>query len=420
MTADYKSRNIHTVSLLGEQVQFIASNDRIRERVQNISYEKDVLLALINRLRKNDVFWDVGACLGIHSFIIAKHLKYGEVRAFEPMPSNRGILADNKSVNELSNVHIHNEALADDNGQKEFAIRESVKAGYGRHSFATGDYESVDTISVSTRTGDSLCTDTAPLPNILKIDVEGAGPLVLEGLKNILSHDDCHTVIIETHEPNPVQPSHEDYGYSEEQYLDLLRTAGFTVKTLEEDFHYIATKDTSQNHPSITGATVHLTQGNIANQTSDMIVNSAGTSLRMGTGVAGALREKGGEQLNRTAILNGPAELGTCIVTDAFDLDAMYVGHAVSMPHYGNGKSTPDSIKQSLDETLSKAEKHNCSSISIPLIGCGLGGVPITTGTRIIRDTLAEFDFANSTLTDITLVAYTDAEYEIVSNIFEY
>jgi O-acetyl-ADP-ribose deacetylase (regulator of RNase III) len=63
-------------------------------------------------------------------------------------------------------------------------------------------------------------------------------------------------------------------------------------------------------------------QGDIAEGTADCLVNAAGTSLRMGSGVAGALRRGANGPINEAAIEQGPIELGAVAVTDAFELDA--------------------------------------------------------------------------------------------------
>lgn len=417
---EQKSRQIMDQSFLGESVSFIATNDRIRERVSNISHETDILERLVERSQPDDVFWDVGACLGIHTFTLAKHLPYGEVVAFEPMPSNRGILIDNKSVNQFDNVTVFREALADESGQRDFAIRESVQAGYGRHSFATGDYESIKTIPVDVQTGDGLLVrdSDVPRPNLIKIDVEGAGPLVVEGMKRMLSTDDCHTVIFETHRPNNVQPSHEDFGYTESDFVELVEDCGFEVEMLDNDYHFIGKKRVEHTSSlTIEDANFTIKQGDIASQSSDAIINSAGTTLRMGTGVAGALRDAGGDKLNEAAILEGPVDIGNAVCTPAFDLDANYVIHAASMPHYNDGNSTPDSIRDSVNNALQIAEQRECQSIVIPLVGCGLGGVPVATGARVIRDVIDSFVFES--LNDVTVVAYTDEEYDIVNKIFD-
>ena len=60
-------------------------------------------------------------------------------------------------------------------------------------------------------------------------------------------------------------------------------------------------------------------QGDIAEQSTEVLVNAAGTSLQMGSGVAGVLRRGAGEQINQVAIEKGPVGLGKVAVTDAFE-----------------------------------------------------------------------------------------------------
>lgn len=410
---EYKNRQIMKEEFMGESTRFIATNDRIRERVKNISHETHVLKEIVQRSRSDDVFWDVGACLGIHSFVVSNFLPYGEIVAFEPMPSNRGILVDNKSVNQVSNITVSRNALADERSSRKFEIRESVQAGYGRHSFSTNDdYESIKTIDVEAIEGD---TSKYPQPNIVKIDVEGAGPLVIEGMKGLLMSDECHTIIFETHEPNPVQPSHEDFGYTEEEFIQLVESCGFSVENLKMDYHYVGYKN-SDHTDSLDSDKVSIIQSDISDVDADGIINSAGTTLRMGTGVAGSLRDKGGEKLNEAAILKGPVNVGDAVRTDGFDLSSEYVYHAASMPHYDSGDSTPKSVRSSVIKCFNLAEEDNIESIAVPLVGCGLGGVPTTTGARIIRDVIRSYNF--DTITEIKIVAYTQDEYEIVDRVF--
>lgn len=414
----FKTRDIESATFLGSRVDFVAANDRIRERVSNLSHERDVLETLVDVTRPSDVVWDVGACLGIHSFILANHLQDGQVIGFEPMPTNRSVYIDNKSVNQLDNVWVEKRALSDETGEAEFAIRESIHAGHGRHSLDTGDYDKLHTITVETaRADDLVASGDLPVPNVVKIDVEGAEPLVLEGMAETLSRDACQHVVLETHEPNPVQPSYEDYGYSYDDLIDMLESYGFTTGTLDEPFHVYGTK-TSPDSPTVTDAEldIELTCGDIADQSTDAIVNSAGTSLRMGTGVAGALREAGGEELHEAALLSGPVDPGEAVVTDAFDLDADYVIHAASMPHFGSGQSSPQTIRSAVQESLALADDEGCTSVAVPAVGCGLGGVPLVTGADVILTELQEFN--PKTLETARFVVYTDDEYDTLASIF--
>ncbi len=158
-----------------------------------------------------------------------------------------------------------------------------------------------------------------------------------------------------------------------------------------------------------------VVQGDIAQQRADALVNAAGTSLEMGSGVAGALRHGGGEQLNEEAVSKGPVDLGAVAVTDAYDLDAEYVIHAAAMPHYGDGRATEDSIRSATRNSLETADELGCESLVVPALGCGVAGFALEDGARIICEVLD--DYEPEFLDDVRLVGYSDEEYETLSRV---
>ena len=155
-----------------------------------------------------------------------------------------------------------------------------------------------------------------------------------------------------------------------------------------------------------------VVQGDIAAQSADALVNAAGTSLRMGSGVAGALRRAAGKGLNEAAMAKGPVDLGGVAVTDAFDLDAEYVIHAAAMPHYGDGQATEQSIRDATRNALDAADERGCESLVIPALGCGVAGFDLAKGARLIAAEIRAFD--PESLTDVRFIAYGDDEYETV------
>ncbi len=64
-----------------------------------------------------------------------------------------------------------------------------------------------------------------------------------------------------------------------------------------------------------------VVRGDIAARSADALVNAAGTSLQMGSGVAGALRRGAGGEIREEAVSKGPVDLGAVAVTEAYDLD---------------------------------------------------------------------------------------------------
>ncbi|MFC4551318.1 MULTISPECIES: macro domain-containing protein [Halorussus] len=159
-----------------------------------------------------------------------------------------------------------------------------------------------------------------------------------------------------------------------------------------------------------------VVRGDIADQRADVVVNAAGTSLEMGSGVAGALRRKAGPELNEAATAKGPVDLGEVAVTDAYDLDAEHVVHAAAMPHYGDGKATERSVRDATRNALAAADDLGATSVVLPALGCGVAGFDLREGARIICEEIAAFE--PTSLEDVRFVGYGD-EYETIRDVAE-
>lgn len=147
---------------------------------------------------RNKVVWDVGAHIGYHTLGMATLVGAdGQVIAFEPNPYNRRRLdAHLKQNPELSDrIRVQGCALSDTDGFTMFHFSPDIDAGlssggYIDEAIVPLDADSYDTfITEETQLCkiDSLCADgVLPPPDILKIDVEGAEHLVLQGGQMVL------------------------------------------------------------------------------------------------------------------------------------------------------------------------------------------------------------------------------------------
>ncbi len=158
-----------------------------------------------------------------------------------------------------------------------------------------------------------------------------------------------------------------------------------------------------------------VVQGDIAQQSANVLVNAAGTSLQMGSGVAGALKRAANGPINDEATSKGPVDIGEVAVTDAYELDAEWVIHAAAMPHYGDGKATEQSIADATKNTLERADDLGAKSLVMPALGCGVAGFPLEDGVRVICETIAEH--TPETLEDVRFIAYSDEEYNTVADV---
>lgn len=78
-------------------------------------------------------------------------------------------------------------------------------------------------------------------------------------------------------------------------------------------------------------ATLRLVEGDICGRDVDAVVNAANNQLWMGGGVAGAIKHRGGAEIEREAMAKGPIAIGESVVTTAGSLKARHVIHAAVM-----------------------------------------------------------------------------------------
>src|SRR5712691_2846476 len=74
-----------------------------------------------------------------------------------------------------------------------------------------------------------------------------------------------------------------------------------------------------------------IRQGDLTEMDTDAIVNAANNDLILGGGVAGAIRRKGGEEIQRECNEIGSIPVGGAALTGSGRLKARYVIHAASM-----------------------------------------------------------------------------------------
>jgi FkbM family methyltransferase len=179
-------------------------------------YEENELNALMKHLdgMKSPInAVDIGANVGIWTVLLAKHKNVRQVFAFEPSPLNVSLLRSNIELNHLEEkVVIIESAVADTDGQVRF---EDTGSG------ATKRISQTASSFVSSVSLDSYLTGAHV--DLIKIDVEGYEPIVLNGSWNTIEAT-MPTLFIE---------------YS----LPQVFAAGLTWKTgtkTEEDFDAIA------------------------------------------------------------------------------------------------------------------------------------------------------------------------------------
>jgi O-acetyl-ADP-ribose deacetylase (regulator of RNase III) len=155
---------------------------------------------------------------------------------------------------------------------------------------------------------------------------------------------------------------------------------------------------------------VEALQGDITDCEADAIVNAANNHLWMGSGVAGAIKRKGGHAIEEEAVAKGPIPVGQAVATSAGRLKARYVIHAAGMGQ--DLAPTEDSIRDSTANALKRADELSLRSVVFPLIGCGVGGFPVSKSAALMLDAVAKFSRRDTTIERITFALFSKADYD--------
>jgi O-acetyl-ADP-ribose deacetylase (regulator of RNase III) len=154
-----------------------------------------------------------------------------------------------------------------------------------------------------------------------------------------------------------------------------------------------------------------LKEGDITEQEVDAIVNAANTRLVLGAGVAGAIREKGGPQIQAECDAIGQIQVGDAAITGAGNLPARWVIHAAGMRP--GGSATESSIHSSMRRSLELAREKGCRTIAIPAIGAGIGGFPVQRCAEILIGEARGHLAGTTTLSEIRFVLFGEPTYRI-------
>lgn len=148
-------------------------------------------------------------------------------------------------------------------------------------------------------------------------------------------------------------------------------------------------------------------KGDITEFEVDAIVNAANNELVLGSGVAGAIRTKGGPRIQEECERIGSIRLGEATVTTAGNLKAYYVIHAASMQL--GGRTTAESLRNTTRSSLLRAEEKGFKTIAFPAIGTGVAGFPMEECATVMVSEVLEHLKSRSSLEKIYFVLYDDA-----------
>ena len=160
-------------------------------------------------------------------------------------------------------------------------------------------------------------------------------------------------------------------------------------------------------------ARIELWNGDICDLEVDAIVNPANLSLWMATGVGGAIKRAGGDQIEFAAVRQAPVPLGDAIVTTAGNLAARAVIHAVSVDH--DRRTSAPVIEAAVRSAMARARDIGATSIAFPALGTGVGGFPLEEAARVTVRTVRDELSRSPTIDHVTFALRGASAYDAFS-----
>jgi FkbM family methyltransferase len=164
--------------------------------------EPETLKWIDKNFIKNDVFFDIGANIGIYSLYAAsKNIPNSNIYSFEPEFSNLNELKFNVINNNFNKIiNMFSFAFGDGNHISYLNIND-VTPGAALHTLDNNKSseskikEGVYVISI-----DNFCKDQSVYPNLVKVDIDGNEDKFLSGAQDLLKNIKLRSVLIELDE----------------------------------------------------------------------------------------------------------------------------------------------------------------------------------------------------------------------------
>jgi len=162
---------------------------------------------------------------------------------------------------------------------------------------------------------------------------------------------------------------------------------------------------------------LELLDGDITEMETDAIVNAANAQLILGGGVAGAIRKKGGPEIQAECNKIGGTFVGGAVMTTGGNLKTKHVIHAVG-PRMGEGNED-QKLKNATLNSLKVVDENNLKSISFPAISTGIFGFPIVRCAEIMLKTTIDYLKGQTGLEKVVFCLFGRDNYEVFAKQLE-
>lgn len=162
---------------------------------------------------------------------------------------------------------------------------------------------------------------------------------------------------------------------------------------------------------------IEIMEGDLTEMEVDAIVNAANNDLKLGAGVAGAIRKKGGPSIQEECDKIGTIAVGGAAITGGGSLKAKHVIHAASMSL--GGKTTEPNLASSVRESLRIAAQKGLRTMAFPAIGTGIAGFPLDRCADVMIEEAVKHLEGGGSLEKIYFVLFGDEAYQAFKKVYD-
>ena len=191
----------------------------------NLIWEKEETEFFKNTIKKGMNIVDIGSNIGYFSLLFSKLVgQKGKIYSIEPDPINFKLLLKNIQANRAENVILFQKAVSNHNGHATLFLSEKNKGDHRIFDFHVfEDDTNRKSIDVECFKLDSLLSDSKKI-DIIKMDIQGAEYLAIEGMNNIITKNPNIQLLTEFW-PYGIEKS----GHSPKEFIEQLTKIGFGI-----------------------------------------------------------------------------------------------------------------------------------------------------------------------------------------------
>ena len=199
---------IYQLSIDNVSVYFCMPSEHIEWRVKTLLSKEPATIEWISEFKRDEILLDIGANIGIYT-IFAARTRGVKVFAFEPESQNYALLNRNIVINQLGNqVCAYCIAISDIIG---FDYLHLDRTAYNKNLVGSSGHTFGEKVNFKYKpfnptysqgcfstTIDRLVTSgVLPVPQYIKIDVDGLEPKVIRGAKKTIKNENFKSILVE-------------------------------------------------------------------------------------------------------------------------------------------------------------------------------------------------------------------------------